>query len=104
MQGRGGLTKFGLELLTGVTEHRDAIDRELSTLSTNWKLSRMAVVDRNILRLGAFEIVFADTPGPVAVNEAILLAKRYGDAASPRFINGVLDRLAKQKQPSADGG
>ena len=98
MQGRGGLTNFGLELLTGVTEHREAIDRELSKLSTNWKLSRMAVVDRNILRLGAFEVLFGGTPGPVAVNEAILLAKRYGDAASPRFVNGVLDRWMKEKE------
>ena len=55
----------------------------------------MPVVDRNVLRLGAYEIMFGETPGPVAVNEAIVLAKRYGDKNSPRFVNGVLDRLMK---------
>lgn len=96
MQGRSGLTKFGLELLHGVSENRETIDETLSDLSTNWKLSRMAVVDRNVLRLGAYEILYGGTPGPVAVNEAIILAKRYGDASSPRFVNGVLDRLVKK--------
>jgi N utilization substance protein B len=58
----------------------------------------MPVVDRNVLRLGAFEILFGDTPGRVAVNEAIVLAKRYGDKNSPRFVNGVLDRLLKETE------
>lgn len=93
MQGRSALTKFGVDLLAGTLSHRDQIDERLSGLSTNWKLSRMAVVDRNVLRLGVYEILHAETPGPVAVNEAIMLAKRYGDASSPRFVNGVLDRL-----------
>ena len=61
----------------------------------------MAVIDRNILRLGAFEILFADTPGRVAVNEAIVLAKRYGDKNSQRFVNGILDRLLKQHEQAS---
>ena len=58
----------------------------------------MPVVDRNVLRLGAYEILHAETPGRVAVNEAIVLAKRYGDTNSPRFVNGVLDRLLKETE------
>jgi N utilization substance protein B len=95
MQGRRALTEFAWGLLSGTLENRDAIDKRLAELATNWALARMPVVDRNILRLGAFEIMFADTPDTVAVNEAILLAKRYGDTNSPRFVNGLLDRLMK---------
>ena len=102
MQGRTGLTKFGVMLLAGVDEHREEIDQTLSRLSTNWKLSRMPVVDRNVLRLGVYEILHGGTPGPVAVNEAVILAKRYGDASSPRFVNGVLDRLVKGKPKRVD--
>lgn len=100
MQGRGALTKFADALLRGTLEHQDQIDQRLAELSTNWKVSRMAIVDRNVLRLGAYEILFGETPPPVAVNEAIILAKRYGDSASPRFVNGVLDRLAKLAKES----
>jgi N utilization substance protein B len=100
MQGRRALTEFAWKLLEGTLEHRDAIDHRLAEVAMNWSLSRMSVVDRNVLRLGAFEIMFADTPDRVAVNEAILLAKRYGDTNSPRFINGVLDRLMKIEGPT----
>lgn len=95
MQGRRGLTQFAVDLLEGALEKRDEVDQVLGELSTHWKLPRMPVVDRNVLRLGAYEILHAETPGRVAVNEAIVLAKRYGDASSPRFVNGVLDRLLK---------
>ncbi len=98
MQGRKALTDFACELLAGTLEHRDAIDQHLSALATNWTLPRMPVVDRNVLRLGGYEILFADTPGRVAVNESIVLAKRYGDTNSPRFVNGILDRLMKDQQ------
>ena len=93
MQGRTALTEFASELLRGTLDHREAVDQRLSQLATRWSLSRMPVVDRNILRLGGYEILLGETPDRVAVNEAILLAKRYGDTNSPRFVNGVLDRL-----------
>ena len=93
MQGRSALTNFASALLQGTLEHREEVDQRLKRLATRWSLSRMPVVDRNILRLGGYEIIFGDTPDRVAVNEAILLAKRYGDKNSPRFVNGVLDRL-----------
>jgi transcription antitermination protein NusB len=98
MQGRKALTDFSFALLQGTLQEQAAIDELLSKLATNWKLSRMSVVDRNILRLGAYEILYAETPGRVAVNESIVLAKRYGDKNSPRFVNGVLDRLLKDSE------
>lgn len=97
MQGRKGLTEFADVLLRGTLANRDAIDAKISKLATHWSLSRMAVTDRNVLRLGGYEIVFSETPGRVAVNEAVVLAKRYGDRNSPRFVNGVLDRLMRDQ-------
>ncbi len=97
MQGRKALTEFGDGLLQGTLQNRVALDSRISKLATHWSLSRMAVTDRNVLRLGAYEIVFGDTPGRVAVNEAVVLAKRYGDRNSPRFVNGVLDRLMRDQ-------
>jgi len=97
MQGRRALTDFADRLLAGTLEHRDAIDQRLSQLTTNWSLSRMPITDRNILRMGAYEILFSDTPGSVAITEAIALASRYGDKNSPRFVNGVLDKVLKGK-------
>ena len=98
MQGRKALTDFAFTMLQGTLEHREQIDVMLAKLATNWTLPRMPVVDRNVLRLGAYEIMFGDTPGRVAVNESIVLAKRYGDKNSPRFVNGVLDRLLKESE------
>src|SRR5262245_51275471 len=68
--------------------------RQLGESAANWRLPRMATVDRNVLRLGAYELLFApDTPGRVAIDEAIELARRFGSAESPAFVNGILDRL-----------
>ncbi len=102
LQGRNALTEFADVLLRGTLEHRDQIDKHLAALATHWTLPRMPVTDRNVLRLGAYEILFSDTPGRVAVNEAIILAKRYGDKNSPRFVNGVLDRLLKNSEAEAE--
>ena len=98
LQGRKALTQFACDLLEGTIKNRDAIDVKLTELATNWTLPRMPVVDRNVMRLGAYEILHTETPGRVAVNEAIVLAKRYGDTNSPRFVNGVLDRLLKETE------
>ncbi len=86
--------EFADALLNGVRQHRVEIDDLLKKWSQRWDVSRMPAVDRNILRLGAFEIVWFGTPKPVAVNEAILLAKRYANQQSFQFINGILDRLS----------
>jgi N utilization substance protein B len=91
------LDPFCLSLYDGVVAHAADIDERLSAAAQNWGLSRMAKVDRNVLRLGAYELFFTpDTPAGVALNEAIELARRYGSAGSPAFINGVLDRLRQQ--------
>ncbi|QDS92332.1 hypothetical protein FF011L_10740 [Roseimaritima multifibrata] len=98
MQGRKGLSDYSVGLLSGTLEHREAIDARISELTTNWSLSRMPITDRNILRLGAYEILYGGTPGSVAITEAIALASRYGDKNSPRFVNGILDKVFKGKE------
>jgi N utilization substance protein B len=90
------LEPFCLGLYDGTVGQRPAIDERLTAAAENWRLARMAAVDRNVLRLGAYEILFTpDTPATVAIDEAIELARRYGAAGSPAFVNGVLDRLRK---------
>lgn len=87
------LVRFVQQLLNGVRTHLKSVDERLEETAKNWKLSRMAATDRNVLRLGAYEILYSDTPDRVAINEAIELAKRYGTNNSSQFVNGVLDRL-----------
>lgn len=93
----GNIRDFAKALLDGVRAKAKEIDRELDAATDNWKISRMAATDRNVLRLGAYEILFHDTPAPVAINEAIEISKRYGDEQSSQFINGILDRLIKKQ-------
>src|SRR5580658_3878074 len=91
------IRKFCLFLYDGVVSKLAEIDPKLSASAENWRLARMPTVDRNILRLGAFELLFMqDTPAAVAFDEAIELARRYGTADSSAFINGVLDRLRRE--------
>lgn len=86
---------FLLAVITGVHGHRDDIDDLIRQFSTNWRLERMAIVDRNILRLATYELLhLMDVPRKVCINEAIEVAKRYGGDDSPSFINGILDRIA----------
>jgi N utilization substance protein B len=95
------LEPFCLGLYDGVLAHLADIDERLGRAAENWRLPRMAAVDRNVLRLGAHELLFvADTPTSVAIDEAIELARRYGSADSPAFVNGILDRLHKDLTPT----
>ena len=88
------LTTFCLALYDGAVAHAAAIDQALGEAAQNWRLARMTVVDRNVLRLGASELLFTrETPAASVINEAIELARRYGSANSPAFVNGVLDRV-----------
>jgi N utilization substance protein B len=90
------LAAFCLRLYDGVLANLPDIDRRLAESAENWRLPRMAAVDRNVLRLGAFEVLHTpETPAEVVINEAIELARRYGSAESPAFVNGVLDRLRR---------
>lgn len=90
-----GARAFAKELVIGVATERAEIDRRITEVAHRWRLERMAAVDRNVLRLAAWEIVFAATPREVAIDEAVELARRFGDDSSPRFVNGVLDGLAR---------
>src|SRR5687767_15038922 len=86
---------FARELVAAATERTREIDELITTASKNWRIDRMSRVDRNILRLGATELVASkDVPVKVVINEAVELAKRFGTAESSAFVNGVLDRIA----------
>jgi N utilization substance protein B len=98
LKGDSELIDFARSLLAGVRKHRAEIDRLLEERADNWTLERMAVTDRNILRLGAYEMLYGGTPQRVAINEAVELAKRYGAKQSPHFVNGVLDRFMHKER------
>jgi len=85
---------FFLELVNGVMQHRPKIDSIIERFSNNWKLSRMSCVDRNIIRIAVFEMLFCrDIPPKVSINEAIDVGKKYGTDESGAFINGILDSI-----------
>lgn len=84
-------------LVRTVAEHIDEIDRAVEEALTNWRLERLSVIDRNILRLAAAEMLYLeDVPPRVSIQEGIVLAEKYGTAESPRFVNGVLDALLRR--------
>ncbi len=91
------LVEFAQSLISGVRRNRSELDEMLGQRAANWSLGRMAVIDRNIIRIGAFEILYAETPSRVAINEAIELAKRYGGDNSAQFVNGLLDRIFRDQ-------
>jgi len=83
-------------LVAGVVEFRPVLDRKIAEVATNWSLERMAPVDLSILRIGTYELLYRpDIPGRVTINEAIEIAKRYGTKESPSFVNGLLDKIAR---------
>lgn len=84
-------------LLELLEEHLEEVDALLERTIPNWRLERLTAIDRNVLRIGATEILYAeDVPGKVAITEAIRLADKYGSDESPRFVNGVLDAIYRQ--------
>jgi N utilization substance protein B len=89
---------FVERLVRGVVEHLADIDARISGASLHWRLERMARVDRNLIRLAVYEMLFCDDiPGKVAINEAIEIAKRFGERETPAFVNGVLDRVLEDQ-------
>lgn len=90
---------FLLNLVNGVADYCDDLDKELSSrLKAGWTLDRLTLIDKNIMRLGLFEILhFEETPDRVAVNEAIELAKEFSDESSAKFVNGVLSQFIKEE-------
>jgi len=95
---------FASELVTCAVTHLAEVDEIITSASKNWRLDRMSRVDRNILRLAACELkYFEQTPVKVAINEAVELAKRFGAAESPAFVNGILDRIAAAVGRTVEG-
>jgi N utilization substance protein B len=85
---------FCERLVRGTWDRRDELDALIRRYSKSWRLERMATVDRNLLRLAAYELTAELAPPPVVIDEAVELAKRYGGESSPAFVNGILDRIA----------
>lgn len=98
--------EFAEGLVKGVLEQREAIDEAIKARSRNWSLSRMPRVDLNVMRLAAYELMFRpDIPKKVSINEAIEIARRFGDKESPSFVNGILDEIeacAKTEESSEE--
>ena len=89
---------FAAKIVLGIYAHLTDIDEKLGEYATNWQLNRMAVIDRNVLRMGLYELKFnSDIPPKVAINEAVELAKKYGDHDSSKFVNGILDKVHKKE-------
>jgi len=87
---------FAEDIVNGVNSNKEELDRTITTYAANWEMGRMATVDRNILRIASYELLFAeDIPPKVAINEAIEMAKKYGDKNSGKFVNGILDKINK---------
>lgn len=89
--------EYASKLVEGTASKSKEIDGLIASAADNWQVSRMAVVDRNIMRLASYEMLYLaeDIPAKVAINEAVELAKRYGDTDSSKFVNGVLDKIKK---------
>lgn len=86
--------EFAEDLVRGVQSRREVIDEAIRARSKNWALSRMPLVDLNVMRLAAYELMFRpDIPKKVTINEAIEIVRRYGDKESPAFVNGILDEI-----------
>ena len=96
-----GARTFAKELVLGVAQHRAQLDALIGEHAKNWRVERMASVDRNVLRLGTFELAHGDTPAPVVIDQAVELARRFGGDRSPAFVNGVLDAVAAMVRPPA---
>jgi N utilization substance protein B len=93
---------FAQQLVRGVKQNQAKVDAVIAQYAEHWDIERMAVVDRNILRLAVWELMASDeTPGKVAINEAIEIAKKFGTQESSRFINGILDRIYKELRPAS---
>ncbi|RJX18102.1 MAG: transcription antitermination factor NusB [Ammonifex sp.] len=96
--------EFAQSAVSGTLENLHRIDEIIKCLSRDWKIERMNRVDRNLMRLALYEILYRnDIPPSVAINEAVELAKKYGGADSPRFVNGILGKVAERLQEFKTG-
>ena len=96
---------FAEQLLSGVHAHRDELDAMIVAASENWRLERMSIIDRNVLRIALYEMLYrAEIPPKVSINEAIDLGKTFGSPDSGAFINGILDHLLPEVNRIREGG
>ena len=94
-----GVRSYADILVSGVGDNLERIDGVISKYADNWEIGRMATIDRNILRVAAYELLFSDDiPPKVAINEAIEMAKKYGDMDSGKFVNGILDKIKRAEK------
>jgi len=97
--------EFGWQILQGIASHLKEIDGVIKDNATNWPIDRIAIIDRNILRIGVYELLFTnkdEVPPKVAINEAVELAKNYGGPNASRFVNGVLGSLYESRKAELD--
>ncbi len=93
------LKEFSSDLVKGVAKNLEEIDKQIVQFAKNWQLKRMAVVDRNIMRLGCFELLYRDDiPPKVSINEAVELAKKFSGIESGKFVNAILDKIKPEKK------
>jgi len=93
------IRNYAAQLVRGVWGQRDKLDKQIQSVATNWTIERMAAIDRNLIRMALYEILYVpDVPYRVAINEAVELAKEYGTTESRRFVNGVLGALVRKMQ------
>ena len=98
--------EFAWRIIKGVVEHIEQLNKIIEKAAPEWPLNQISIIDRNVLRIGLYELLFADraeVPAKVAINEAIELAKNYGGPNSGKFINGVLGTVYKQIEPQSNG-
>ena len=95
--------EFAEQIVEGVMAHHEELNALIGKLAANWTIARMPIVDRNILRMGLYELLWLpDVPAKVTVNEAIELAKQFADDETKRFVNGILDKVLKDDPRLAD--
>lgn len=92
---------FAADLLRGTVTRVERLDEQITKHAEHWRIERMPAVDRNILRLAVYEIMFGDTPAPVIIDEALELARKFSNEESVQFVNGVLDAVHREKASAA---
>jgi len=91
--------EFANKLVKGVIDNLKTVDESIKKYATNWELDRMAIVDRNILRMGCFELLFLEEiPPKVAINEAVEIAKKFAGVEAGKFVNGILDKIKQERK------
>jgi len=95
---KGPKAEFAKKLLNGVIEHLDTIDEEIKNHLIDWDFNRLDKVDKQILRVGTYEIMYTDTPFQIVIDEAVKIAKNFSEDKAKSFINGILDKIAKEKR------